>query len=940
MADFFKKKVNYCSCKAHSSVYQDDSMKYEYLYNFHYSSNEESTDILILMEFMEPEENLSFLKRFCSSYFKDYDYTIIPALGCTPKDFGFEDTIVTYSYCKELHIKKQIEKYKPKVILTIGKALYTITESKDLKPENFFVPIGEALLPFQEDDTWLYSPEFNCKVFPIPALYQWVHKNSGSPKDVYEFKFSVDQAKRLISSLSQPKIRIRKLEYEIVKEPSDLLKKFRDNDLPLAIDTESAGLNYFKDELYSIQFAENSSKGYFCFWKDIDKNLLIDIFNNKNKTIIMHNALHDIPFLISNDITNARCDYDTMLCSHILNENSPQGLKPNTWIYTYHGGYEEELKRYMKTNRIKDYTVLPIDILSQYGAYDPIVTYQLYMYQKERLEKEDPDIKYNFYNYVMPSVAMTIDMQMEGVPIDMKYLYEYNDSLEKELSNIRNEIYKIVGKEFNLRSPKDLSEAFKNSENFKMLTDREGKPLVTKNGDLVLNKQTLPQYEKMGVKIAYLIKKANHLSKEISQLGLSSSNIETTSSRGLFSVSKDEEDDEEGYMQSLHNNKLYGAYKLHGTDTGRAASGTDKDQQESVKVSKKGSFGINFQNIPAKKEFRKLFLVPEGYVLGNADYDSMEISIFSQFAGKGVFEDIILSGKDPHCCTLVAIFKEFKKEGIFNFYKKYKDDLPLKKDEDVLKYLEEQDFENITYDIVKHKVKVEEDKFYVTMRSKVSKILNWMVLYGASGFGLAMTLGIEKDAGEALLVAFKKMYPDVDGFINQQTDFAKKYGYVKTFLGRKRRLPELTYIGSDSYKNYSSTFKISNLINNSFNACVQGTSGQVTLIAMTNIWRELKEKNMKSKLIINVHDELVMITYIPETKQIKEIVERWMTHKYYEAKGGNKVTLQAEFEIGEIWKDCKSVSYWDKNPEEYKNMILQIETRNREMKKFLAEKNS
>ena len=67
----------------------------------------------------------------------------------------------------------------------------------------------------------------------------------------------------------------------------------------------------------------------------------------------------------------------------------------------------------------------------------------------------------------------------------------------------------------------------------------------------------------------------------------------------------------------------------------------------------------------------KLFLALNGYVLGNADYDAMEVSIFSQSAGKGVLEDLILSGKDIHCYTLVAICREFKKEGMISFYKKY-----------------------------------------------------------------------------------------------------------------------------------------------------------------------------------------------------------------------------------------------------------------------------
>jgi len=212
-------------------------------------------------------------------------------------------------------------------------------------------------------------------------------------------------------------------------------------------------------------------------------------------------------------------------------------------------------------------------------------------------------------------------------------------------------------------------------------------------------------------------------------------------------------------------------------------------------------------------------------------------------------------------------------------------------------------------------------------------------LFGASGFGLARTLGLEKDEGDIILKSFKCEYSDVDKFMEGQKEFAKKNGYVKNLLGRKRRLPELTYIGQDSWKNYQSSFKLSNLINNTFNSPIQGTSGQVTFAAMTNIWRELKQKDMKSKLLINVHDELVMMIWIPEKDKVKEIVERWMTYPYYEAKDGNMVKLQAELEIGEVWKDCKSYKYWEEHPEEYNNMINTINRRNKENQEYIKQKN-
>ena len=933
MEDWFEQKeITYaCTCKAHSKVYEEHNEKFEYQFNFSYlNTDKDNVDILILTEFREPYDKFEFLKRFCNQYIKNNTYAIIPALGCTPFKFDAEDTVVTYKHCKNNYIRNNIKKYNPKVIITIGRAIYTITESKDLKPEHFFVNVNDSLLEFQKDDTWLYSPEFSCKVFPIPALYQWTN-NAGSVKDVYEFKFSIAQFNRAVESLSIPKRRIKTLEYEVCLSPNELIKSFIANDKPIAIDTESAGLNYFKDELYSIQFAENSYKGYFCLWKDVDKNLLIELFNTK-KVIVMQNAIHDLCFLIANGVSNSRCDFDTMLASHTLNENSPQGLKPNTWLHTYYGGYEEEMKSYMKENGITDFTKVPIAVLSKYASYDPIVTFQLYEYFKDRLEKEDKDLRDNFYNYVMTTVPMVVDMQMEGVPVDMKYLYEYNEILKQKLSDLKKQVFDIAGREFNIRSPKDLSSVLRNLPNFKCLTDSEGNDLITKNGDLILNKSTYSRYEDNGLKIVPMIKEVAHISKEVSQLGIE--NSYNCDELGIFD-DEDSEDEDEGYMQSICNYKLHGAYKLHGTGAGRMASGSDKEQKDSVKISKKGTFGVNLQNIPNKDDFRRMFLVPEGYILGNADYDAMEVTLFSQASGKGALEDLILSGKEMHSYTMTAIMNTLGNEGMLYLYKS-RDKLPLKKDEDIREFLSQYDFKNIEYDFVFRKGKIEDDLFFKEMR-EIGKVCNFQVLYGSSGFGLSKQLKVEKEIGEEILKAFLTKYSDAEKFMKRQTDFAKQNGYVKTLLGRKRRLPQLTYIGQDSYKNYYSSFKVSNLLNNSFNAPIQGLSGQVTLIAMTNIWRELKEKNMKTKLLINVHDEKVSKIFIPEKDEVKEIVERWMTYPYYENFDGNSLRLNAELEIGELWKKCKSFSYWEKNKDKYDEMINSINKRNKENLQFIQD---
>ena len=201
-------------------------------------------------------------------------------------------------------------------------------------------------------------------------------------------------------------------------------------------------------------------------------------------------------------------------------------------------------------------------------------------------------------------------------------------------------------------------------------------------------------------------------------------------------------------------------------------------------------------------------------------------------------------------------------------------------------------------------------------------------MYGATGFGIANLFGVSKEEGERFLNAFYKSYPEVETYINNNREHAKKFGWVKTLLGRKRRLPQLTYIGRDSFYNKrASSFDVGNLLNAAINAPCQGTSGQTTLIAMTNIWREFKQKNLRSKVLINVHDEIVFELDLDELEEACKIIKYWMEYKYYENIGGNKVRLVADVKYGEIWKYGFGKKYWDEHPEEWNKCLRDLESR-------------
>lgn len=873
-----QKRIIECNCAASTKLYHNDR-NYRNAYKQIFSNTEsKDIDVLILLELKETPPRFDPFLKFIKTLFKDHTFAMLHALGCTPEDFTSKDIISTYVTCKKLHIKNLISQYNFKSIITVGRAIYSITESKLLRPEEFFIPVNGSEYKFQLDDTYIYSSEFRCNVYPLVPLYQWIEEHR--IKDCYEYKFNVQQVQRAIDNINISKKRIRNIEFEYVENPNDFLQKIINNKeiVDVALDTETTGLNFIKDKIYSISLAYESHKGYFLKFSDINLSLLIDIFNTKK--VIFHNAQFDMKMLIMSGVENAKCYFDTMLASHSINENSPNALKALAWLYTYYGGYDKAINQYLKEYKIDDFSQLPKNLLLEYACYDAVITFQLYKYFQDRFEKEDLFVKENFYNFVMPAIEMIVDLELEGVEIDLKYFKEYNDSLLKKLKELEEQIFKIAKRKFNIRSNKELTEVFLNFENFSPILDDNGEAVLTKNKNLKLDKDSLQLYaDEKDNPIAKLIIEYNHLAKELSQLGLYDVSVKEKSGKK-----------KKGFLASIHNKKLYGGYKLHGTETGRMSGGGGLDST------------INFQNMTKTEEFRKMFLCPKDHIIAYADYEGMEISIASQISGKGPMEKLLLEGKDAHS------FMGSK----------------------ITKYLYD---EEISYENFYQKAKVEEQKKYKDIRGQAKTIL-FQNIYGATEYGLAQELNISQDEAKIFMRVFQETYPEISNYIFKVREHAKEFGWIKTLLGRKRRLPELTYIGKDSFKNYLSSFRLNNTLNTALNAGIQGTSGQTTVIAMTNIWKEFKEKNFKSKVKINVHDEIVFFIHDIELEDAAKIIKHWMEYPYYENVGNNEVKLKADLEIGEVWKFGKSYKWWKENPEYLQRLINTNNQRNLENENF------
>lgn len=231
----------------------------------------------------------------------------------------------------------------------------------------------------------------------------------------------------------------------------------------------------------------------------------------------------------------------------------------------------------------------------------------------------------------------------------------------------------------------------------------------------------------------------------------------------------------------------------------------------------------NLQNIPIRdargREIRKAFVSSgDHYYLLSADYSQIELRLMAHVSADVNMIQAFNDAKDIHAATAARI-----------------------------------------YGIPQNEVTRE-------MRSK-AKTANFGIIYGISVFGLSQRLQISRSEAQDLIAGYFKAYPDVRRYMNDIILKAKEQGYVETILGRRRYLPEI----------HSSNAVVRGMAErNAINAPIQGSAADLIKLTMVRIRNEFRAARLKTKLILQVHDELVFDVYLPEREQIREIVRRNM----------------------------------------------------------------
>jgi DNA polymerase-1 len=171
-----------------------------------------------------------------------------------------------------------------------------------------------------------------------------------------------------------------------------------------------------------------------------------------------------------------------------------------------------------------------------------------------------------------------------------------------------------------------------------------------------------------------------------------------------------------------------------------------------------------------------------------------------------------------------------------------------------------------------------------------AKTVNFGIIYGVSAFGLSNQTSLSRSESATLIEAYYKTYPKLKSYMSDQVDFAREHGYVQTVLGRRRYLKDI---------NSANAVVRGAAERNAVNAPIQGSAADIIKLAMINIHRKLTADNWKSKMLLQVHDELVFDVHHSELEKIKPMIKHEMENAFTMS-----VPLEVEMGVGQNWLEA------------------------------------
>ncbi len=398
----------------------------------------------------------------------------------------------------------------------------------------------------------------------------------------------------------------------------------------------------------------------------------------------------------------------------------------------------------------------------------------------------------------LPLARVLASMEREGFLVDREGIEKYNEVISSKLAEKLKNIYDMAGCEFNVNSPKQLSEVLFDENKLNLPHGKKTKSGYSTNAEVLES----------------LRDKHPIINEILEYRGLAK--LKSTYCEGLLKVI-----DNDGRIHSTLNQTE--------TRTGRISSAEP-----------------NLQNIPVRteqgRELRKFFVAKDGYALVDADYSQIELRVLAALANDENMINAFLSGADIHSITASQVMG-----------------IPL---------------ENVTPN----------DR-------RKAKAVNFGIVYGIGAFSLSNDIGTSIVEADRYIKGYLANYSGVAAFMENAKSSAKEKGYAETYFGRRRYLPEL---------------QEKNAIRRGFgervamNMPIQGTAADIIKIAMIRVYERLKTESPESKLIMQVHDELIIESPEKEVEKVAALLKETM-----ESACEMAVPFTVDVQYGKTWYDTK-----------------------------------
>ena len=569
-------------------------------------------------------------------------------------------------------------------------------------------------------------------------------------------------------------------------------------------DMETTSLDPKTCEILGFAFATEPHTGYYVPMPDGREEVLriaenfLPLFNDTGKELIGHNIKFDLSVLRWYGITVSCRIFDTMLAAYVT---VPDLRRTMDYLSQALLGYTPISITTLIGEKGEEQGTLrdaPLEKVVEYAAEDADITLQLAELLRPRIGEMNQDTV--FADIECPLVPALVEMEHEGVRMDVGQLEHLSSLLDEEIQRSSDRITELAGEPVDFNSAKQLGHILFDKLQIDPNAKRTAKTGQYSTAEAVL-RRLAPKHE--------IVEQILH------------------------------------YRMCTKLNSVYVSQLPHTVfpETGRVHTSYE---QAVIATGRIQSHGPNLQTIPVRTEMgrqiRKAF-VPrdDDYLLMAADYSQIELRIAAELSRDEGMMETFIRNEDIHSATAMKIY-------------------------DV-------DYEGVTDE----------------MRRR-AKTVNFGIIYGISAFGLAERLNIPRGQGQELIDQYFAKYPGTRKYMEDTVKFAEENGFVETMTGRRRYLRDIN-------SRNNTTKRAEERV--AINSRIQGTAADLIKLAMTRIHNELKARECRSRMLLQVHDELVFDLHKSEEGALPGLIEECMRSAL-----AMTVPIEVEIGIGANWLEA------------------------------------